>query len=116
LHREIDTHAADRRHRVCRIADAQQSGTCPLAQPVDRHRKQLDVVERAQLVRAFAEPGDEREQLLAELFDAVRCDRVILVFRDHERVAIETTVAHALLVRAGGVVAQAEPIGHAVAR
>jgi hypothetical protein len=42
LNREIDADAADRRHGVRRIADAEQARPVPLAQPIDRDRQQLD--------------------------------------------------------------------------
>ena len=54
LHREIDADAADRRHRVRGIADAEQARPVPLPQPVDRHGQQLDVIEALQLADAVA--------------------------------------------------------------
>ena len=42
LHREIDADAADRRHRMRGVADAQQAWLRPARQPVDRNRQQLD--------------------------------------------------------------------------
>ena len=44
LNREIDADAADRRHGVGRIADAEQPGPVPLLQTVDLDRQQLHVV------------------------------------------------------------------------
>ena len=44
LHREVDADAADRRHRMRGVADAQQPRPRPALQPVDRDRQQLDVV------------------------------------------------------------------------
>ena len=44
LDREIDADAADRRHRVRRVADAQQPRPVPLRQAVDLDGQQLDVV------------------------------------------------------------------------
>ena len=44
LNRQVDADAADRRHRVRRVADAQQPGPLPVAQPVDLHGQQLHVV------------------------------------------------------------------------
>ena len=44
LHGEIDADAANRRHRMRGIADAQQAGPRPALQPIDRDREQLDVV------------------------------------------------------------------------
>ena len=37
LNREIDADAADRRHCVRRVADAEQAGTMPALEPVDAH-------------------------------------------------------------------------------
>ena len=44
LHREIDADAADGRHGVRGIADAQKARAVPAIQPVDRDREQLDLV------------------------------------------------------------------------
>ena len=44
LHRHVDANAADRRHRVRRVADADQSGPPPFLQPIDGDAEQLDVV------------------------------------------------------------------------
>ena len=41
---EIDADAADRRHRMRRVADAQEARPVPLPQPVDLHGQELDVV------------------------------------------------------------------------
>jgi hypothetical protein len=43
LNGEVDADASDRRHRVRRIADAQQPGPVPLRQPIDLHGQQLHV-------------------------------------------------------------------------
>ena len=62
LDRQVDADPADRRHRVGRVADAQQPRPMPYPQAVDRHAQQLDVVPVAQFGGAVAqvrgEPGD----------------------------------------------------------
>ena len=45
LDREVDTHAADRAHRMRRIADAEQPLARPFAQPIDLHGQQAHLVE-----------------------------------------------------------------------
>jgi hypothetical protein len=44
LHRHIYSHAADRRHRVGHIADADQPRPPPFSQSIDRDAKELDVI------------------------------------------------------------------------
>ena len=66
LHREIDADAADRRHGVRGVADAEQARPMPLPQPVDRHRQQLDVVEAFELADAVAQQRRQLDHALAE--------------------------------------------------
>src|SRR5260370_2486402 len=54
LNREIDADAAHRRHRVCRVADAQQARAMPLLQAADLYRDQFDLVPVAQLADPLA--------------------------------------------------------------
>jgi hypothetical protein len=44
LDRQVDADPADRRHRMGRIADAQQPVAPPARQMADLHAQQLDVV------------------------------------------------------------------------
>ena len=59
LDREIDADAADRRHGVRGIADAEHAGPPPGLQAVDADGQQLQIVDARQLVHAIA---DERHQ------------------------------------------------------
>ena len=59
---QIDAHAADRRHGVGGIADAEQARPRPLLQPVHRHGEQLDLVEI--LDRLIHPVGGEARDLL----------------------------------------------------
>ena len=52
LNGEIDADAADRRHGVGRVADAQQAGLIPALQPVDTHGQELHVVPGGDLLHA----------------------------------------------------------------
>jgi hypothetical protein len=59
LDRQVDAHAAHRRHRMRRIADAQQARPRPLRHAVDLHLQQLDVVPARQPVHVVGqEVGD----------------------------------------------------------
>ena len=62
LHREVDPDAADRRHRVRRVADQQQAVGVPAAQPVQPHVEQLHVVERGERADPVGEPRLQRGQ------------------------------------------------------
>ena len=57
LHRQIDADAADGRHRVRGIADAQQPRPMPALEPVDRHGQKLDLIPVLELVDAVREHG-----------------------------------------------------------
>ena len=72
LDREVDADAADRRHRVRRVADAEQPGLRPLREPVDADGEQLDVVPRAHVVDVGREQRRRGDDLGAERGD-VRC-------------------------------------------
>jgi hypothetical protein len=72
LHREIDSHAADRRHRMCRIADADQSRPPPASQSIDRDAEEADVVPAFQFADAIGQKGRHSDDALAEGFEALR--------------------------------------------
>ena len=59
---EVDADAADRRHRVRRIADRQQPGPVPAGQPVERDAEQVEVLEFVELaeVEVGRRLGDQR--------------------------------------------------------
>src|SRR5260221_6863596 len=79
---EVDADAADRRHGVRRVADAQEARPVPAAQAVDSDGEQLDVAPVAQLLEPRAvergEPGDllaqGGEAALADLLEAALAD------------------------------------------
>ncbi len=55
LHRHVDAHAADRRHRMRRIADAEEPRPPPFLQPIDRDAEQFDVVPGFQFADAVGQ-------------------------------------------------------------
>ena len=84
LHREVDADAADRRHRVRRIADAQQPGPPPLGQPIDRDGQQFDVVPVLQLLDPIGEVRRQPDDLGAESVEAARAHLVVAALADHK--------------------------------
>ena len=60
LDREIDADAADRRHRMRGVADAQKPRPVPKRQPVDRDGQELDVVEALEFGNAIGEERSKR--------------------------------------------------------
>ena len=56
LDREVDADPADRRHRVRRVAEAEQPGRRPLPQPVERDLEQLDLVPGGDRVEPVRHP------------------------------------------------------------
>ena len=66
LNREIDADAADRRHRVRGIADAEQPRPIPLPQTIHAHRQQLDVVPACELADAIGQERHDRADLTRE--------------------------------------------------
>ena len=85
LDRQVDADAADRRHRVRRVADAEQARLRPLRQAIDGDGEQLDVVPRANVfgdVRGQHRPG--LDDLGAEFLDRPLAQRVGAALGDHE--------------------------------
>ncbi len=74
LHGEIDADAADRRHRMRGVADADQPRPPPLPQPIDRHGQKLHVVQAFDLADAVGEERRQFDHALAECLDAGRLD------------------------------------------
>src|SRR3954467_15315132 len=70
LDREVDPDAADRRHRVRGVADAQQAGPPPALQAVDRDRQELDVLPAADLADPVAQERGGRRDTLAQGVEA----------------------------------------------
>ena len=68
---EVDAHAADRRHRVRGVADAEQAETVPGLEPVDLDGQELDVVPAFQLVDTVAHEGRDLGDVLAERLDSL---------------------------------------------
>ena len=71
-HRQIDSDAADRRHRVRRIADAQHAVGVPAAQPIELHVKQFHVIKRGQRVHPIGQRRHHAHQHAVQRFDALR--------------------------------------------
>ena len=70
LHRDVDADAADRRHRVRGISDAEQSRPRPALQPVDGDGEQLDVVPAFDVSDARLQDRRKRDDVGAERFKA----------------------------------------------
>jgi hypothetical protein len=66
LNREIDADAADRRHRMRGVADAQKPRLVPKRQPVDRDGQELDVVEAFEFVNAIGEERSQHGNMVAQ--------------------------------------------------
>ena len=77
LDRHVDAHAADRRHRMRRIANADKPRPAPFSQPIDRHAQQLDVVPALQFAIRSDKKRRHFDQPSAECFEAVRLMRSI---------------------------------------
>jgi hypothetical protein len=86
LHGQVDADAADRRHRVRRVADAQQARPGPVAQPVHLHRQQLDLrVPVRQLAHALAQPRRQAQQGLVKRPDAAGAPGVARALGNQQR-------------------------------
>src|SRR5579883_3235152 len=72
LDRQIDPDAADRRHCVRCVADAEQSVPVPPPQAIDTNREQLDVVPAAEFADAVGEKRNDGADLSAKLLEAAR--------------------------------------------
>ena len=83
LYRQIDADAADRRHGVSRIADAQQAGPMPNPQAIDRNGQQLDVGPIAELTDAITQIWGEARDLLAKALQAVPLNLIEPSLRNH---------------------------------
>ncbi len=57
LNREIDANAADGRHRMGRIADADQAGFPPALQPIDTDGQKINVIPAFKLIQPFSGKG-----------------------------------------------------------
>jgi hypothetical protein len=66
LHGKVDADAADRRHRVGGVTDAQQPGPIPLAQAIDANGQEFDIVPTAEFTDAIARKRHERRDLVAQ--------------------------------------------------
>ena len=82
---EIDADAADRGHRVRGIADAQQAGSVPVPQPIDRDGQQLDIGPVAEFTDAVAQIGRQTHDFLAKGRQAGPMNPFEPALRDHER-------------------------------
>src|SRR5712664_3935625 len=57
LNRQIDAHAANRRHRMGRVADAKQSWAPPTLEAIHYHREQLNLLPIGDLFHTVAQKG-----------------------------------------------------------
>ncbi|AGC63581.1 hypothetical protein MULP_03971 [Mycobacterium liflandii 128FXT] len=69
---QVDPDAADRGHRVRRIADAQRAVAVPAPQPIELYIKQFHVIERLQCVDAVGEPGHQVRQRPVQCLNTLR--------------------------------------------
>ncbi len=81
---EIDADAADRRHGMRRISDAEKAFAAPFLQPVHPHREELHVVPGRDLADAVGELRIEVDDLRAEGRQPLFAQRVVAALRDHE--------------------------------
>ena len=82
LHRHVDADAADRRHRMRRIANAQEPGSPPFLQPIDRDAEQLDVVPAFQFADPVGEKRRHFDDAAAEGFEALGLHPLDAAFRN----------------------------------
>ena len=115
---EVDPHAADRRHGVGGVADAEQARPVPAAQPVHpdgQRADRLPAFDRIDMVPAERDQGGDRPP---EFFDPVLPQYVERSFRDHvAALPVVATVDHdedaavieaaERLIRIGGATAAA---------
>ncbi len=66
LNGEVDADAADGRHGVGGVADAEQAGAVPACEAVDLNGEEFDLVPGGDLVDAVGEEGDEADEGVAE--------------------------------------------------
>jgi len=94
LNCEVDANAADRRHRVRRIADAQQPRFKPAPEAVDANGEKTNIVPR-EFAHAVTKERRERRNARTEGVDSPGMDRCEPRFGDHVRaLPIVTTVEH----------------------
>ena len=92
LDRQVDADAADRRHRMRGIADAQQAGPKPGVQPVHRHGQQLHIVPDREFLHAVAQIRRQPHDLGAERLQPARVHLVDAALGNDER-ALPVVVA-----------------------
>ena len=86
LHRHIDADAADRRHRMCRVADAEQARAATISSA-----GRLSTLKSLMSSQLFNSPmrsarnGDIHDDLFAEGVEALRLDLLDPAFRDDDR-------------------------------
>ena len=85
LHRDIDPHAADRRHRMRGIADADEPGPRPFSQPIHRDAEQLDVVPGLQFADAAGQKRRHLDDPSAERLEALRLHPLDPALGDDDR-------------------------------
>jgi len=84
LNGKIDANAADWRHGVGRVANAQESRPPPTRQPVDSNGQEANVLPIAQFIHTIAQEGCERCNLLAERWEASLANLFGCAFRDYK--------------------------------
>src|SRR5260370_1109124 len=66
LNRQIDAHAANRRHRMGRVADAKQSWAPPTLEAIHYHREQLNLLPIGDLFHTVAQKGSQLGKMRAK--------------------------------------------------
>ncbi len=85
LNGEIDSNAADGRHSVSSVSNAQQPGTRPILQPVDGDGEKADLIPIVQFLHAITKEGLHIRDLALKGGDAPLANLIGGPFRDNER-------------------------------
>ena len=80
LHGQVDADAADRRHGVGGVADAQEARAVPPLQAIDGDGQEADVVPASKLADAVANEGRDAGEPLAKCLDAAPAELLRLPF------------------------------------
>src|ERR1041385_7879418 len=84
LNCEIDANTADGRHCVRGVADAEEARAIPLAQAIDEHREQFDLIPVVDFARAVFQEWGDGNDVLAKSFHAASLDLCERAFANYE--------------------------------
>ena len=80
LYGEIDAHAADGRHRMRRIADAEKAIARPVFKPIDGDAEKLDRFETLEFADAICDRGRNLRDAGAKTVDPCRTNAIEFTF------------------------------------